>query len=331
MGAAPPLIGQFRISRILQDSTDPIGWPLCIMSAASLRCQLQRSGYAMVHAPQAAASCTALIDRFRASEMRRYPAVDAIDRPPSGRELGEKCEEEMARLYSVSFNHMYSLAVRELSTIAPGVLPLDEGASSLSLRAEPFMDGTGQREPFACEARWCRMAPCQPASQPATHPLTHSPTHPPTSSELPYKSSFASAFNYDRGFLNIHEDRGLLTCVFGYSPSAAPDGSAADDRVRLWCQPHDDPNRQESCHSDAECKWLDLDAATARFDGAGGSQSVVFFVGAQLEELTEGRFRAIPHACRVDPTDARLDTRLPTHPGAPATGNRKSFALVLAT
>ena len=119
------------------------------MAGGALRCQLQRSGYAMVHAPQAAASCMALIDRFRASEMRRYPAVDAIDRPPSDRELGDEWEEEMARLYSRSFNHMYSLAVHELSSIAPDVFPLDEG-----LRADPFLEGSGQREPFACEARW---------------------------------------------------------------------------------------------------------------------------------------------------------------------------------
>ena len=178
------------------------------------------------------------------------------------------------------------------------------------------------------------IAPWLQPARAITHSPTHCPTLPSTSSELPYKSSFASAFNYDRGFLNTHEDRGLLTCVFGYSPppAAASDGSAADDRVRLWCQPHDDPDNDncEPPHSNAERKWLDLDAATARFDGAGGSESVVLFVGAQLEEWTEGRFRAIPHACRVDPTEERLDTRLPTHPGAPETGNRKSFALVLA-
>jgi len=73
------------------------------------------------------------------------------------------------------------------------------------------------------------------------------------------------------------------------------------------------------------CKSTD----TGCWEDAGAAGGTVLLVGQQLEAATGGVFRACSHACRVDPTGERLDTTLPSHPGAPRRGNRQSMALVI--
>ena len=180
-----------------------------------------------------------------------------------------------------------------------------------------------------------------------------------------YRSSFFNIFNFDRGFLNSHLDRGLITVVYGRGDddAAAADGGgdhATTERhlsaqrsppppppsVRLWCRDHLRPEEEEAANADtADERWLCVDEATAEGgaaaaaeddsrsrDGAaaaGISPLVAVFVGEQLEAMSGGALRAVEHCVRIDPRAPRLDTTLPAHPGARPTGNRKSIALVL--
>ncbi|GMI18904.1 hypothetical protein TeGR_g14833 [Tetraparma gracilis] len=119
---------------------------------------------------------------------------------------------------------------------------------------------------------------------------------------LPFSASFCSLFNFDRGFLNAHKDRGLLTVVCGSAEGAGR-------RVTLWVRAHGG-------------EWVDLGLRA-------GAEDVVLFVGEQLEERSGGVYRAVDHACRVDPEGERLNTTLEREPDACEEGNRKSIALVL--
>jgi hypothetical protein len=149
-------------------------------------------------------------------------------------------DKELDDLYRTAFNELYTLAARSLHACHefPPVPP----------DSTPFAEPS-QVEPFAC-AR---------------------------SRKLPYTSSFASLFNYDHGFLNAHVDRGLITAVYGWTPSAEADA------LRLWCRPHDSST------------WLDVGALAARDD------AVALLVGEELEAASHGTFDAIMHCVRVDP------------------------------
>lgn len=178
-------------------------------------------------------------------------------------------EDRVDHDYRNAFNELYTLAAMSLHrawSSSPQATGLPFDGNDLSTQQEPFS-----------------------ASQHST----------------PYQASFASLFNYDHGFLNVHRDRGLLTAVYGY-------GGTHDGTVRLWCRPRDTG------------EWVDIGAQAARTDAC-----IILFVGEQLEMASGGVYQAIEHACRLDPSGERIDTRLRAHPGARPTGNRHSVALVL--
>ncbi|KAJ1459964.1 hypothetical protein M885DRAFT_585552 [Pelagophyceae sp. CCMP2097] len=126
----------------------------------------------------------------------------------------------------------------------------------------------------------------------------------PLTLEKTFADSFFNAFNFDHGFLNAHVDRGLLTAIYGRS-----DAGDESPRVRLWLRP----------------AGQDWNAVNHRDD-----DFITLLVGAQLEALSQGHFKAVDHAVTVDPFAPRLDSTLPRHPDALPYGNRKSMALVLA-
>ena len=135
-------------------------------------------------------------------------------------------------------------------------------------------------------------------------PIDTSLTNQPFSAKkLPYNNSFASIFNFNHGFLNKHKDRGLITLVNGFATSPNT------NRVSLWCKSH---------HGN----WVDIGVEASIND-------IVIFSGEQLEEATNGEFKAVDHACRVTPDGERINTRLLTEPEAEGFGNRQSVALVL--
>ena len=137
-------------------------------------------------------------------------------------------------------------------------------------------------------------------------PPSNAPIVPSTlaSSTLPYNASFCSIFNFDRGFLNSHKDRGLITLVSGIATA-----ETTDSRVSLWCERHDGT-------------WIDIGSQATVDD-------IVIFSGDQLTAATDGKFRAVEHACRVDPMGERINTTLKSEPSAGEGGNRQSIALVL--
>ena len=162
----------------------------------------------------------------------------------------------------------------------------------------------------ACLHQVCSEFPLPP---PTTAPFDKSNKSPfcgsQTSKDLPYSDSFASIFNFNHGFLNAHLDRGLLTAVYGCAEPLLT--KQHKPTVSLWCQ-----------HLSTG-EWVNLSEHT-------GDQDIIIMVGEQLEHWTGGAFKAVKHACLVDPTNADwLNAKLPKDPDAPDRGNRQSIALVL--
>ena len=163
-------------------------------------------------------------------------------------------------------------------------------------------------------AAWLhQMCPEFPLPPTTTSPFDMSNESPfcgsQASKALPYSDSFASIFNFNHGFLNSHFDRGLLTAVYG-RPEPVMVGQHKP-AVSLWCQ------------NVSTGEWVDLGKRT-------GDGDIIIMVGEQLENSTGGTFKAVQHACRVDPTNGQwLNTKLPKDPEAPDRGNRQSIAFVL--
>lgn len=120
-----------------------------------------------------------------------------------------------------------------------------------------------------------------------------------------YIHSFFNIFNYNHGTLNAHRDRCLVTAVYGSS-------SRSTQATHLWAQTNDQT-------------WIDLDETV-------DSNHLVLFTGEDLQDMTDGYFSAILHACRVDPTGPFLAHSFENRdPDAAPTGNRQSLALVLSS
>lgn len=118
----------------------------------------------------------------------------------------------------------------------------------------------------------------------------------------PYSASFFNIFNYDHGCLNAHRDRGVLTVVYG-APSEFPGPEAS---AGLWL----------------------------RARGPGGPRWLAAPPGRLLLWAGEGLacpgVEAIEHCVRVDPDGPYIErSHSRRDPAAPASGNRRSVALVL--
>lgn len=109
-----------------------------------------------------------------------------------------------------------------------------------------------------------------------------------------FSSSFFNIFNYDHGCLNAHRDRGVLTVVYG-----AP--SDREDASRLWVR-----------HADGTW-WAPAPGQLLLWAGE----------GFQHAEPVEHCVRMRPDGDYVEHSHSRRD------PEAPATGNRRSVALIL--
>ena len=191
-------------------------------------------------------------------------------------EVRDAAYPECGARYRDAFDELYTVGARCMKAISAS----DVGRRArLESRLEPFDAPPGETVPFVGVA----------------------------SGEWPFAGSFASIFNYDRGFLNPHKDRGLLTVIAG-RPASAGQANA----VRLWGQ-----------MPGTESSWVP-------FDDRVPADCVLIFAGEQLERLTG--LPAMLHACRVDPNAERISMlHHGPHPSASVSGNRQSMALVLAT
>mmetsp|Transcript_53819 Transcript_53819/g.111799 ORF Transcript_53819/g.111799 Transcript_53819/m.111799 type:complete len:276 (-) Transcript_53819:31-858(-) len=115
----------------------------------------------------------------------------------------------------------------------------------------------------------------------------------------PYSSSFFNIFNYDHGCLNSHVDRGVLTVVYGQRM-----GSENPEATRLWIR---EPIADEA-------RWV-----------APSSGQLLLWAGEGFQSAP-----AVEHSVRVRPDGPYVEhSHSRPDPEAPATGNRRSVALVL--
>jgi hypothetical protein len=143
---------------------------------------------------------------------------------------------------------------------------------------------------------------------------------------IPFRSSFFNVFN--RGSLNVHKDRCLLTVIWGThnqtgSGQCESEGSCGTylaGQSRLWVQ-------------DAQFKtWVDAQhevEVAAR--AMGSNDGLIVFAGEELEEMSYGFFPAAQHCVRVDPDGEYLHrSHHQPDPASAARANRRSVALVLS-
>ena len=136
------------------------------------------------------------------------------------------------------------------------------------------------------------------------------PNAPFASADDPFAPTFFNIFNYDHGMLNEHKDRGLVTAIY-----IAPNPNRSSDVSQLWVGRSEDD-------------WVAMDALV---DGG----QLVVFVGEELEDIGNQLgldFLAVNHSVRVAPKGEYVShSHERRDPDAPASGNRKSAALVLCS
>ena len=366
-----------------------------MLGGGAIARQLRARGRVVVRAPRAVAACDAAVDAWSRSGLGfRYPIPSQTAGPsclPSA--------DGLEALYRRAFNELYVLAAACAHQLHTHALPLPPPPDA-TIRPFIFDKLVGRDSHFS---------ECPDAA-------------------LGYSASFGSIFNFDRGFLNAHTDRGVLTAIYGRHRISSDSGKsnggnqtsdrlradsdqsldgqvwdstggnqttsldhlrAASDplldgqlwdraealrapcggditdgkRVRLWgLDPQtaawhpldtegdnsdgismgdpmiDDPNHRwdplkEPIARDARHPPLDTSGAHSDGGGAdgGGTPFVLLVAGEQLERLSGGGYRALLHACRVDPRSEPISMlHQGPHPGSEREGNRQSMALVLA-
>lgn len=122
----------------------------------------------------------------------------------------------------------------------------------------------------------------------------------------PYSSSFFNIFNYDKGCLNSHVDRGVLTVVYGIQ------GEVRGEHARLWLKL---PSQRASEEADAH-RWFAPEPGQLLLWGG---------EGLDVQDIP-----IIEHCVRVDPYGRYIEhSHVTRDPAAQPHGNRVSIALVL--
>ena len=155
---------------------------------------------------------------------------------------------------------------------------------------------------------WLQEALLQLRRSPAVLFAPDNQGHEPFQSGQPFQDSFFNLFNYDRGLLNAHVDRSLLTIIKVQQP---PDDGAAHSA--LWVRGPDD-------------QWRDADAAVQ-------ADEVLVLVGEDCAELPCAQtlgVHAAEHAVRVDPNGEYVShSHFRPDPGSMPEQNRRSAAFIL--
>jgi hypothetical protein len=130
-----------------------------------------------------------------------------------------------------------------------------------------------------------------------------------------FNSTFMNIFNYNYGYLGVHKDRCLVTVIY------TKRNPLQKKSLHVRRSHHKTSSTSSSVVVEGESSaWLDLDATTS-------ADSVAIFVGEEMQQLTQGRYRAITHCVCEDPKNPLENSGC----SSLELNERRSIALVLSS